>query len=237
MTCKRHEDRFSLEQNLIAAVDIFTHNRSHLHNFPSHAVFGVTAADRFGGRYHTRGTLSPQRPHRLRPSPHIWRERNIHTKCPHWKQRGEFYTMANRSGADALYIKSTRCVFFQMCRCKEFIAQELLKTLLSAEVTDQDAAASTLRLLRHNIRFLLQNSIREHCLKDKVMVPLKNLRTDRQSTFIRLCIEFFQDWMYKCIISDFWFIMKKQTFLHIIYFVLLSILPENQFQFLFSCHY
>lgn len=52
--------------------------------------------------------------------------------------------------------------FLQMCSCKEFIAQELLKTLVSAEITDQDAAVeprTALRLLQHNIRFLLQNPV------------------------------------------------------------------------------
>ncbi len=52
--------------------------------------------------------------------------------------------------------------FLQMCRCKELIAQELLKTLVSAEITDQDAAVeprTALRLLQHNIRFLLLNPV------------------------------------------------------------------------------
>ncbi len=52
--------------------------------------------------------------------------------------------------------------FLQMCSCKELIAQELLKTLVSAEITDQDAAVeprTALRLLQHNIRFLLLNPV------------------------------------------------------------------------------
>ncbi|KAA0720428.1 hypothetical protein E1301_Tti015876 [Triplophysa tibetana] len=102
---------------------------------------------------------------------------------------------------NVIYIPNSRIQSKEMCRCKEFIAQELLKTLLSVETTDQDAA-SALRLLQHNIRFLLQNSLGDQCLQDEVMVPMKNMSIDRQLMFIRLCITFFQNWMYKCISSS-----------------------------------
>jgi len=66
-------------------------------------------------------------------------------------------------------------VFFQMCSCKEFIAQELLKTLVSAEITEQDGAVESrtaLRLLQHNIRFLLQNSVSEISLSLSLSLSL-----------------------------------------------------------------
>ncbi|XP_077053407.1 uncharacterized protein LOC143703745 [Siphateles boraxobius] len=106
---------------------------------------------------------------------------------------------------NAVYMPNVHIESGEMCSCKEFIAQELLKTLVSAEITDQDGAVESrtaLKLLQHNIRFLLQNSIGEHCLKDKVMVRKINLRTNQELTFIRRCFTFFQDWMSKCISSS-----------------------------------
>ncbi|KAL1252483.1 hypothetical protein QQF64_017176 [Cirrhinus molitorella] len=106
---------------------------------------------------------------------------------------------------NVIYIPNMHIESGEMCSCKEFIAQELLKTLVSAEITDQDAAVeprTSLRLLQHNIRFLLQNSIGEHCLKDKVMVRKINLRINQELMFIRRCFAFFQDWMSKCITSS-----------------------------------
>ncbi|KAG1926682.1 hypothetical protein F2P79_024730 [Pimephales promelas] len=62
---------------------------------------------------------------------------------------------------NSVYMPNVHIESGEMCSCKEFIAQELLKTLVSAEITEQDGAVESrtaLRLLQHNIRFLLQNS-------------------------------------------------------------------------------
>lgn len=51
--------------------------------------------------------------------------------------------------------------YAQFCICKELIAQELLKALLLAKITDGDMSVelhTIVRMLRYNIKALLQQS-------------------------------------------------------------------------------
>ncbi|MCJ8740499.1 hypothetical protein PDJAM_G00059600 [Pangasius djambal] len=95
------------------------------------------------------------------------------------------------------------------CICKELIAQELLKTLVLAKITDGDVALelhTIFRKLQYNIKALLQQSETEtvglKCPRDRTEVLTKAEQKAPHLIFVKQCIRFFQRWMNRCLISS-----------------------------------
>ncbi|XP_051533337.1 uncharacterized protein LOC127428783 [Myxocyprinus asiaticus] len=81
------------------------------------------------------------------------------------------YTHLFRFVMNTIYTPNVHNEGREMCSCKEFIAQELLKMFLSIEITYQDAAEprTALRQLQHNFRFLFQNPILKLAVEGSVV--------------------------------------------------------------------
>ncbi|MCI4386269.1 hypothetical protein PGIGA_G00060320 [Pangasianodon gigas] len=95
------------------------------------------------------------------------------------------------------------------CICKDLIAQELLKTLVLAKITDGDVALelhAIFRMLQYNIKALLQQSGTEtvglKCPRHRTEVLTEAEQKAPHLIFVKQCIRFFQRWMNRCRISS-----------------------------------